>query len=98
MNTSYTCPRCGRVSYNPHDLAQRYCGACHLFEDELFTELIRSEHLWRVVSPHFVAGFITDAQARIRTAAPILGSWRGSLLANFQRYAYARQWQLTQLS
>ena len=29
----YTCPRCGRVSYNPHDAEHRFCGACHQFED-----------------------------------------------------------------
>jgi hypothetical protein len=34
MSATYTCPRCGRVSYNPHDLAHRYCGACKRFEDE----------------------------------------------------------------
>lgn len=26
---SYTCPRCGRASYNPHDVVQKYCGSCH---------------------------------------------------------------------
>lgn len=26
---AFTCPRCGRVSHNPHDLAAGYCGACH---------------------------------------------------------------------
>ena len=29
---SYTCPRCGAVSYNRNDIAQRYCGRCHKFE------------------------------------------------------------------
>lgn len=29
---AYQCPRCHRVSYNPHDLEHRYCGACHQFE------------------------------------------------------------------
>jgi hypothetical protein len=29
-----TCPRCGRTSYNPNDIAQRYCGACHRFHEE----------------------------------------------------------------
>jgi hypothetical protein len=28
---SFTCPRCGRTSYNPHDIRERYCGACHSF-------------------------------------------------------------------
>lgn len=31
---SYSCPRCGRTSYNPNDRRERYCGACHRFEDE----------------------------------------------------------------
>jgi hypothetical protein len=30
---SYTCPRCKRTSHNPNDEAQRYCGACHRFEE-----------------------------------------------------------------
>ena len=28
---AYTCPRCGAVSYNANDIAQRYCGRCHKF-------------------------------------------------------------------
>lgn len=31
MNTQpepFTCPRCGAVSHNPHDLEQGYCGRC----------------------------------------------------------------------
>lgn len=31
---SYTCPACGRTSYHPEDVKQRYCGACHVFGDE----------------------------------------------------------------
>jgi ribosomal protein S27AE len=23
------CPRCGRTSYNPNDVREGYCGACH---------------------------------------------------------------------
>jgi hypothetical protein len=26
---SFTCPCCGAVSYNPNDIAQRFCGRCH---------------------------------------------------------------------
>lgn len=26
---SVTCPRCGRTSYHPGDVAEGYCGACH---------------------------------------------------------------------
>jgi hypothetical protein len=28
---SFTCPRCGFVSYNPHDIAHACCGRCHVF-------------------------------------------------------------------
>jgi hypothetical protein len=32
---SITCPICGMTSYSPHDIAERYCGNCHIFyEDE----------------------------------------------------------------
>jgi hypothetical protein len=30
----FTCPLCGAVSYNPHDIRERYCGRCHLFVEE----------------------------------------------------------------
>lgn len=32
---SFTCPRCGAVSYNPHDISYRYCGRCHVFVDDV---------------------------------------------------------------
>jgi ribosomal protein L37E len=32
---SITCPRCGKVSYNPTDVEQRYCGACHAFHQDM---------------------------------------------------------------
>lgn len=28
---SFTCPKCGAVSYSPNDVTERYCGACHEF-------------------------------------------------------------------
>src|SRR5438874_8528187 len=28
---SIVCPRCGRESFNPHDIRERYCGFCHVF-------------------------------------------------------------------
>jgi hypothetical protein len=34
-NLHLTCPICGRTSYNPNDLAERYCGACHLCLDDV---------------------------------------------------------------
>jgi hypothetical protein len=30
----FTCPRCGIVSHNPNDAANRYCGRCHVFFDD----------------------------------------------------------------
>lgn len=32
---SITCPVCGMVSYNPYDIAERYCGNCHIFHGEI---------------------------------------------------------------
>ena len=32
---SITCPRCRRTSWSPGDIANRYCGYCHAFHDEL---------------------------------------------------------------
>jgi hypothetical protein len=29
MSNSFKCPRCGTVSYLPHDLEEGYCGHCH---------------------------------------------------------------------
>jgi hypothetical protein len=30
----FVCPRCGFVSRNPNDKANRYCGRCHVFVDD----------------------------------------------------------------
>lgn len=32
---SFVCPLCGFRSYNPNDIAMRYCGGCHMFLDDL---------------------------------------------------------------
>jgi ribosomal protein L37AE/L43A len=29
---SFTCPTCSMTSYNPTDIAERYCGNCHAFK------------------------------------------------------------------
>lgn len=29
------CPRCGRTSYHPEDVRQRYCGNCHQFHADM---------------------------------------------------------------
>lgn len=28
------CLTCGLISYNPNDIRERYCGACHRFHDD----------------------------------------------------------------
>lgn len=35
MSESYICPVCGRESFNPNDVRERWCGNCHgLTSDE----------------------------------------------------------------
>ncbi len=31
---AYVCPRCGRASSHPMDIANRYCGNCHAWEND----------------------------------------------------------------
>ena len=44
MTDSITCPRCGMVSHNPSDIAQRYCGKCHAFHCDMVRIVSVSEH------------------------------------------------------
>jgi hypothetical protein len=37
---SITCTGCGRTSWNPHDVAERYCGACKVFHDDASTHQV----------------------------------------------------------
>jgi hypothetical protein len=32
--SSITCLTCGLTSFNPTDLAEKYCGACHVFHED----------------------------------------------------------------
>lgn len=34
VQPSITCPRCKLTSFNPNDVAQRYCGHCQQFHEE----------------------------------------------------------------
>lgn len=34
---------CGYLSYNPHDIAYRYCIRCHIFHDDIPQQPWRSE-------------------------------------------------------
>lgn len=37
---SITCPKCGRTSYHPEDIRQRFCGVCG-FHESLFDAIDR---------------------------------------------------------
>jgi hypothetical protein len=32
---SIACPSCGKTSYNPTDVSERFCGNCHLFHNQM---------------------------------------------------------------
>lgn len=34
-----TCPQCGRTSYHPEDVSNRYCGYCHQFHNSMIAEI-----------------------------------------------------------
>lgn len=34
---TFKCPKCGRVSHNPNDAIEKYCGSCHAFFDDNFS-------------------------------------------------------------
>ncbi len=35
QTAAFTCPRCRKTSYNPHDILQHYCGNCHAFAADM---------------------------------------------------------------
>ena len=60
------CPKCGRVSHNPNDVRERYCGACHAFHDDLLrdsSELLLKASGGRKAGVHRVAN-LTDDQVQ----------------------------------
>ena len=32
----WTCPFCGKASFNPRDAREQYCGDCHVFVEDLY--------------------------------------------------------------
>jgi hypothetical protein len=36
---SFTCPRCGFVSYNTNDIAHAYCVRCHVFTNDEVSDM-----------------------------------------------------------
>lgn len=72
----YTCPRCGSVSHNPDDLANRYCGRCHLFMADMLR--LRVWVAGALVDTRWVAseqesGWVATAHGRITEAADRAG-------------------------
>ena len=67
MADSITCPICGKTSYNPNDVEQRYCANCHAFWGDLAegtrVERVRPEDL-----SAFEAGGLANAQTFQRGA------------------------------
>jgi hypothetical protein len=41
---SITCPECGLTSYNPTDIAEGFCGACHDWTGPRKPDLVDLEH------------------------------------------------------
>jgi hypothetical protein len=48
IEVSVTCPRCGRTSHHPDDVAEGYCGACHDWTSP-------RANVWRIVRPQLAA-------------------------------------------
>lgn len=73
---SFTCPCCGAVSYNPNDIAQRFCGRCH---DWTGDPALAARHLardcpHRKLNPAFAdLGWLLDAGLEVRIAPDAAG-------------------------
>jgi len=52
-----TCLICHRTSHNPNDAAQRYCGACRLFHDNLAEEC---RAVRDAIAPEVMAGWLAE--------------------------------------
>lgn len=50
MNETYTCPNCGWTSYNLVDVAEKYCGRCHIFQDDMAYERLRAARATEVTN------------------------------------------------
>lgn len=43
---SIVCPQCSMTSYNPRDIAERWCGYCHAFHRDMSGRSIGGGRLW----------------------------------------------------
>lgn len=50
MTASFVCPLCSAESFNPNDIAHRYCGRCHVFvDDEIEVRALSSPAIKRLI-------------------------------------------------
>jgi ribosomal protein L37E len=82
---SITCPRCGRTSYHPVDVQERYCGACRAWHADLRADRGGALRVRRITATEIVAASgLTAEKFRQRTAETL--EW------NAARYDPARHW------
>jgi hypothetical protein len=99
------CGRCGRISHNPHDVAERYCGGCKTSHYEQPTDALERMRV-RIVAAFVVSypqiyaalrGRVVDRHQRV----PELTSWlheRGCLLESLfaQAAIITAEWLIEQ--
>jgi hypothetical protein len=56
VSETFTCPVCERVSHNPTDRAHRYCGACHLYVDDIEVDHIHCARCGRMAKTFWLNG------------------------------------------
>ena len=61
---SFTCPDCGMTSYNPNDITNQYCGACHEWKSSVGDE----DHAKG--EEDFIAAFVAEYERRWRSRTP----------------------------
>jgi hypothetical protein len=90
MAEAFTCPKCKRTSYNRMDVAQRYCGSCHVYIDQWLcfrmtvADDVVDEHWFDALEPDYVDAEkpdyvegIAERHAGIRARAEAAGlDWR----------------------
>lgn len=90
----YVCPVCGRTSYHPADIANRYCGACHTYsaspEPSIAALLQESEE---AMFNYLVA----KSQALVSDGCCSDPSWRGHLCQYHEglRDGLEEMWRIT---
>lgn len=79
----YKCPWCAAESWNPNDAANRYCGRCHVFEDdEKRMMMTTAEGFAFVATKEAVAAF----GAVVRALRPLDAAERERLLEAVRGY------------